>query len=275
MQMIAEDLAFRLEEVEDIDPDSIQIDVERSGPEVQIVPDAMAMFDRDVEIQTLLDAVSESDVEGFTTATAFLEADGTETVIEVRPFDLDGGEVGGPGSSANRGLRLADLSQLPVLNSAGSATAMGELARLRIDEGRRSILRTNQARRVIVSYAFLEEVTGSQPRLDSARQLTRSVIQGLALPTGYTIEVIEAVVDTVYYWMMGVAAILVYMILAALFESFSSPIVVFATLPPAAIGAILALLLSGTGLTSQAAPMAMLGLVVLIGIGGQQRHHPH
>jgi len=92
------------------------------------------------------------------------------------------------------------------------------------------------------------------------------VAQGLALPDGYTIETVEATVETVYYWMMGIAALLVYMILASLLESFTSPVVVFCTLPTAAIGACWALIFSGMGLTSQAGPMALLGLVVLIGI---------
>ena len=65
---------------------------------------------------------------------------------------------------------------------------------------------------------------------------------------------------------MGIAAILVYMILASLFESFASPIVIFCTLPTAVIGACLALLFTGTALTSEAGPMALLGFVVLIGI---------
>lgn len=256
LQMIAEDLTYRLEAIEDVDVDSVQSDVQRSGPEVQIVPDPLALFDRQVQIQTVLNAIGEADVDGFATATAFLEPNGTETVIEVRPTD---------GSTAPA-LELADLRTLPILTPSGDFAPLEELARVRSDEGRRSILRTDQSRRVLVEYSFLDDVLDSQPRLDQARRVVRDMAQTLVLPEGYSIEIIEGQVDSVYYWMMGIAALLVYMVLAALFESLSSPVVVLCTLPPAAIGASWALILSGTGLTSQAAPMALLGLVVLIGI---------
>ena len=113
---------------------------------------------------------------------------------------------------------------------------------------------------------FTDEVSESQPSIDAARAYVRLVINDMILPPGYTVEVTEAEVDTIYYWMMGIAAILVYMILASLFESFSSPIVIFCTLPTAVIGSCMALLFTGTGLTSEAGPMALLGFVVLIGI---------
>jgi len=256
LQMIAEDLVYRLEEVEDIDVNSVQSDVQRSAPEVQVIPDAVAMFDRAIDIGDLLGAIEGSSVEGFRTSIAFLEADGTETPIEVRPVeDPETQQIG-----------VDDLRRLPILTPSGDFTPMEEVSRVRTDEGRRSILRTDRTRRVVVSYNFLDEVLDSQPRLDAARRMVRVMAQNLYLPEGYSIEIIEGEVDTVYYWMMGIAAILVYMILASLFESFASPIVIFCTLPTAAIGSVWALILSGTGLTSQAGPMALLGLVVLIGI---------
>ncbi|MCH7823702.1 MAG: efflux RND transporter permease subunit, partial [Acidobacteria bacterium] len=254
LQMIADDLQYRLEEVLDVDPDSISADLARSGPEVQVIPDPIAMFDRRLTINTVLGAISQASPQGVQTATAYLEADGTETPIEVRYIDeFEDNPIG-----------LDELRQLPILTPSGEYTPMEEVARVRTDEGRNTILRTDQSRRVVLTYRFIDEVLDSQPRIDAARAYVRLVINDMILPLGYTIEVIEAEVDTIYYWMMGIAAILVYMILAALFESFSSPIVIFCTLPTAVIGSCLALLLTGTGLTSEAGPMALLGFVVLL-----------
>ena len=137
---------------------------------------------------------------------------------------------------------------------------------MRADEGRNNILRTDQARRVGLSYQFVDEILDSQPLLDGARAMVRAMVQDLVLPGGYTIEIVEVETDTVYYWMMGIAAILTYMVLASLFESFAAPLLIFCTLPTAAIGSCWALMLTGTGLTSQAGPMALLGFIVLIGI---------
>jgi len=256
LQMLADDLQYRLEEIIDIDPDSISVDLARSAPEVQVIPDPIAMFDRRLNVNTVLGAISQASPQGVQTTTAFLEADGTETPIEVRYID----------AYEDNPIGLDELRQLPILTPSGDYTAMEEVARVRTDEGRNTILRTDQSRRVVLTYRFTDEVLDSQPRIDAARAFTRLVINDMVLPPAYTVEVTEAEVDTIYYWMMGIAAILVYMILASLFESFSAPIVIFCTLPTAIIGSCIALLLTGTGLTSEAGPMALLGFIVLLGI---------
>ena len=256
LQMIAEDLSYRLEEVEDIDANSVRSDAQRSAPEAQVIPDALALFDRALEIGAVLTAIEDANPEGFQTRTAFARADGTEIPIAVRTTQDP--EALGPG--------LAQLDRIPVPVSAGGFVLLGEVARVRADEGRGSILRTDQARRIGVSYRFNAEVLDSQPLLDGARGNVRLLVQDLVLPEGYSIELVHPQTDTVYYWMMGIAALLVYMILASLFESLAVPLVVFGTLPAAAIGSCWALILTGTGLTSQAGPMALLGFIVLIGI---------
>jgi hydrophobic/amphiphilic exporter-1 (mainly G- bacteria), HAE1 family len=60
----------------------------------------------------------------------------------------------------------------------------------------------------------------------------------------------------------GLALILVYMILAAQFESFLHPGTILAAVPLALIGALLALLLTGQGLNT----MSLIGMVILVGI---------
>ncbi|MFH1567475.1 MAG: efflux RND transporter permease subunit [Gemmatimonadota bacterium] len=256
LQMIADDVVFRLQETDEVDAASVRSDVQRSAPEVQVIPDPLAMLDRSLDVRTVLAAVQDAVPEGFQTQTRFLQPDGTEVPIEVRTTEDP--EAPGPG--------LAGLRQLPVPVGGGRFAALQEVAAVRTDEGRGTIQRTDQSRRVVVSYRFASEVLDSQPRLEAARQRVRQTAADLVLPEGYTAAVVEAETDTTYYWMMGVAAVLVYMVLAGLFESLGSPVIIFATLPTAAIGSCWALLLSGTGLTSTAGPMALLGFIVLIGI---------
>ena len=263
--MIADDLQYRLEEVLDVDPDSISADLARSGPEVQVIPDPIAMFDHELSVNTVLGAIAQASPQGVQTTTAFLEPDGTETPIEVRYIDeFEENPIG-----------LDELRQLPILTPAGEFTAMEEVARVRTDEGRNTILRTDQSRRVVFTYRFTAEVLDSQPRIDSARSLVRLVISDMVLPPGYTVEVTEAEVDTIYYWMMGIAALLVYMILASLFESFSSPIVIFCTLPTAVIGSCIALAADRHGPHLGGRPHGAAGICRAHRHRGQQRHHPH
>ena len=60
----------------------------------------------------------------------------------------------------------------------------------------------------------------------------------------------------------GVALILVYMILAAQFESVAHPFTILVSVPLALVGAVLALLLTGQGLNT----MSLIGSVILVGI---------
>ena len=60
----------------------------------------------------------------------------------------------------------------------------------------------------------------------------------------------------------GLALILVYMILAAQFESFVHPFTILMSVPLALVGAVLALILTGQGLNT----MSLIGVVILVGI---------
>src|SRR5213075_2502621 len=58
------------------------------------------------------------------------------------------------------------------------------------------------------------------------------------------------------------AVVTMYIVLGVLYESYIHPLTILSTLPPAAVGALLALLLSGTDLGI----IAVIGIILLIGI---------
>jgi len=257
LQMLADDLAFRLEELDGIiDASSIRPDVERSAPEVQVIPDEWMMFDRQLNIQTVLASIGDARPEGFQTSVPFLTPSGLEVSIDVRT--IEDPQTESPG--------LQEFKTMPIIAPNGYSVPLDEIAHVRTDQGRSMILRTDQSRRAMVGYQFTSEVLDSQPAIEEARQLVRNVIREMVLPDEYSIEIVEAKEENIYYWMMGIAALLIYMILASLFESFSAPIIILCTLPTAIIGSCWALILSDTGLTQQEGPMALLGFIVLLGI---------
>ena len=59
-----------------------------------------------------------------------------------------------------------------------------------------------------------------------------------------------------------IAILLTYMLLAAILESFSQPLIILATIPLAIIGVIWALFLSGIGINM----FSMLAIIMLVGI---------
>ncbi len=63
-------------------------------------------------------------------------------------------------------------------------------------------------------------------------------------------------------WLILAAVITMYIVLGVLYESYVHPVTILSTLPSAAIGALLALWLSGTELGL----IAVIGIILLIGI---------
>ena len=63
-------------------------------------------------------------------------------------------------------------------------------------------------------------------------------------------------------WLIIAALTAVYIVLGILYESLIHPLTILSTLPPAGVGAILALMLTGTSLTI----IATIGIILLIGI---------
>ncbi|MGA7831271.1 MAG: efflux RND transporter permease subunit [Terracidiphilus sp.] len=63
-------------------------------------------------------------------------------------------------------------------------------------------------------------------------------------------------------WLIAAALVAVYIVLGILYESLIHPLTILSTIPPAGVGAILALMLTGTSLTI----IALIGIILLIGI---------
>jgi multidrug efflux pump subunit AcrB len=63
-------------------------------------------------------------------------------------------------------------------------------------------------------------------------------------------------------WLIAAALVAVYIVLGILYESLIHPLTILSTLPPAGVGAILALLLTGTDLSI----IALIGIILLVGI---------
>jgi multidrug efflux pump len=63
-------------------------------------------------------------------------------------------------------------------------------------------------------------------------------------------------------WLILAALTAVYIVLGILYESFIHPLTILSTIPPAGVGAVLALMLTGTDLSV----IALIGVILLIGI---------
>ena len=151
--------------------------------------------------------------------------------------------------------------QLPdVLGLTVSGVPLSQVVRVRRGWGPVEILREDQTRTVEV----LAYVSGG---LGEAVASARRRIEGMELPELTTVQVGGANEEMresfrSLLFAFGLALFLVYLILAAQFESLVQPVVILAAVPLAAIGAVVLLWVAGDGLNV----MSGIGLVILIGI---------
>lgn len=165
--------------------------------------------------------------------------------------------------------RVEDIVRLPVTPAAKATgtsgvtnyVELGQVARPYFDFGPNEITRQNNQRYIAISGVV---VGRPQSEVENALQ---KMLNSEHLPTGnYWSFGVNQQRQRQEYGSLGVAVLLavalIYMLLAAQFESFVSPLTILMSVPLCAIGVILGLFLTGRsfGLT------AFIGLLLLIGI---------
>lgn len=141
---------------------------------------------------------------------------------------------------------------------------MEELSRIVFSYGMGNIHRENQEKRITVSYNFTGDVRNSKDLLAGARSEIESIVSKLNIPPGIAVEVIHEENQLKdFYNLIGIAFILIFMILAAVFESLSIPFVLLFSIPLAALGSLIALIFTGNSLLNA---NTLTGFLILIGV---------
>lgn len=155
----------------------------------------------------------------------------------------------------------AELGRLLLTSPLGAKVPLSEVAELRVEEGPHTIERKGQARIVTVTADLVGRDLGS-----AVREL-RQKLADLPLPPGYHLEyggqneeMVNAFRDLTLALLLAV--LLVYMIMAAQFESLVHPLTIMFSVPLAGVGVLWALFLTGTHLSVP----AFIGIIMLAGI---------
>ncbi|MCK5740524.1 efflux RND transporter permease subunit, partial [bacterium] len=157
-----------------------------------------------------------------------------------------------------------DLRQIRIPTAAGGEVDLEKISTLLFTSGPSDIVRVNQEKQIELMFRFLEEVNNSTDLLKNARLEVDNIIDSFEIPDGIAVEVIHDETDySEFQFLIGAAFLLIYMILAAVFESFSLPFVMMFTIPLAAIGSILAIILTGNSLLNA---NTLIGLLILLGV---------
>lgn len=243
VQSLAEEVAARLRTVPGTR--EVQTSTGEALPELHVVVDNEKAASLGLSVAQVGQALRAA-VEGVT-ATRYQVA-GKEMDVRVRLRD-----------AAVR--RPADLQMIPVATPTGAVVPLSEIARLEPGRGPVAITRDGQARTV--------NVTGdlSGRSLAAVMADARAALAGLALPPGYSLvyggdqqQMTESFTALGGAFLM--ALLLVYMILAAEFESLVHPFTIMVSVPLGLVGAVLGLLVTGHTLNVA----SFIGVIMLSGI---------
>ncbi|MBY0541499.1 MAG: efflux RND transporter permease subunit [Campylobacterales bacterium] len=158
---------------------------------------------------------------------------------------------------------LDDLKKLQVRNSNGQFIALEGLLEIKESFGNASINRFDRERKVLVTANIFNT------SLDKIVEVINSKM-GEILPKGYNYRFtgdVENMQDTSKAFGAAVmlAVILIYLILAALYESIIQPFIIMISMPLSFTGVMVALYLTGNSFSL----FVMIGIILLLGMVGK------
>jgi len=199
---------------------------------------------------------------GLTTAQIGNSVINTLSGKNVTKFKVDGDEIDVVLKGDNfYGESFSYLEMLPVETPVGSRVPLSEVAEIKVEKGPVSIYRENQVRVLTVSGS----VVGRD--VQSASVEIEELLKEYEMPYGYSyvfggeIEQIQETFKDLFLVML-MAIALVYMIIAAQFESLIQPLSVMFSVPLALSGGFIGLFIAGLPLNV----IGIIGLIILVGV---------
>lgn len=228
--------------------------LEMGAPEVRIVPDRMRLTDAGVSAREVAELI---DV--FNDGKRVIEVTAGGKLIDLTLKGVDGLMTETQG-----------IADLPVITSSGEVIPVKAVMDIHMTSGPTAIRHRERFRTIT-----LEVRPSDQFTLEAAIDLINSEViqpmQAQGLPEGVKLRLsgtADKLLETRDELSLGmlVALVIVYLIMAVLFESFVYPIIILLSVPVAAVGGIGGLALINQYYSQPLDMLTMLGFVILIGI---------
>ena len=254
MRSLANDIKSYIDDLESID--YVNANIQDNTPEVQLHFDMDYIGRNNFTLMNLSGALATFGRE-YTSGATFKQ--GTETYDIIIKYADEDTLV-----SKNSFKTINDLKHLEVRSATGAVMEMEELAKTIFSYGMGNIHRENQEKRITITYSFKDEIKSSKDLLEGGRAEIESIVSGLNIPAGLAVEVIhEENPLKEFYTLIGIAFLLIFMILAAVFESLAIPFVLLFSIPLAALGSLIALIITGNTLLNA---NTLTGFLILLGV---------
>ncbi|MBO6673438.1 MAG: efflux RND transporter permease subunit [Rhizobiales bacterium] len=230
--------------------------LELGAPEVRLIPDRLRLADAGLDARALAATVDAYN-DGLRVAEITEGADRLNLVL-----------LGD--RSALSGLRTQDVGGFPVVTPSGQITPVSALADVIVTAGPTEIRHRDRLRTVT-----LEVRPSDALPLESAVALLESEVvaplEAQGLPPGIRLSVSGTADQLSQTWdaiqiNLIVALLIVFLVMAILFESFILPLVILISVPVAAAGGVGGLALLNTFQVQPLDMLTLLGFIILIGI---------
>lgn len=243
LENIGDNLAKQLRELDSVA--DARLDLSEGKPEIRVIPDRNAASFYGVSAYQLADALGGA-VTGRTVSKLKTGGDEIDIVLSLSDRYSDSAE---------------SMKQILVPGMTGQPVPAGQIASFEYGHSPSTISRLNQERAITL------KIDAEGTDLGAAAREVLSVAESYPFPEGYRMETggqqkeMEDAFGNLLLALI-VAVALVYLLLAAQFESLLLPFIIMMSIPFAMSGAFFALFLTGTSLSMT----SFLGLILLVGI---------
>lgn len=265
MQLVAEDLRYYLDEQEFIRHSRVSYN--RRQPEIHLDFDPILLTSYEITRTNISSGLAALNPE-YSSGTSFKIGEDTYDIIIRNDIpeeeqELEEAEEENT-DTARKEKTVDDLRRVQIQNANGGLHNLQDLASVNYGRGRSRIMRVNQDKQIEVFYNFSKDVESSKDLLEGYRSDIDQLVSNYNLPAGVAVEVFHEEDEFADFKFLILAAfILIFMILASVFESLVTPFVLLFSIPLAAIGSLLALLLTNNSLLNA---NTLTGFLILLGV---------
>ena len=256
MKNVASDLQYYLESLESIN--RVRVSYSENRPEVHLRFHPLVMSDYDISLANIAGELNSFTKEINTNVQFKVGTDEYDILVKEMP------KLGMTLEQQKKPKTMYDLRTLPVPDSKGTLHELQSISDIVYSSGYANITRVNREKQIAVTFSFVAAAQDSKDLLTSYRAEVDAVVGSYKLPAGIAVQVIhEEDQFKDFYFLIMAAFILIFMILASVFESLATPFVLMFSIPLAAIGSFVALILTGNSLFTA---NTLIGFIILIGI---------
>lgn len=258
MQLVAEDLRYYVDEEEYINNTWVSYD--RRQPEIRLNFDPILLTSYDITRANITQGLTALNNE-FSSGASFKVGEDTYDIVIRNSIPEETEEET---EKEKREKTVDDLRKVQIPNTSGGLHSLENIAAIKYSGGLSQIRRVNQDKQIELFYNFAKNAQSSKELLQNYRTQIDQLIAGYNLPAGIAVEVFHEEDQFADFKFLILAAfILIFMILASVFESLTTPFVLLFSIPLAAIGSLLALLLTGNSLMNA---NTLTGFLILLGV---------